>query len=258
MADEIVLGVNAFTEQPERRRFQQGIGWNRIRSWKGPQALYDAFIGEVLIDQPEDVSVTKGVPCTIEATYAEDDPSQEEVIWELIPSAMDKTLGSHPAFNTSSSTAEVIEQVEKDIRNGTAYQRDYDTEFTSLNMNDYAKLRLKGVDSYRVWTFTIRKTVTTARAATVKAEQADTQKVISYAQIGLPTDVKWVQPSMVEWAGSGTPSPIDIDQWLATPPTVRYEKKRYSITKEWIGAVEWYKILYYGGKAEATADGFYR
>jgi len=257
MAEEKVLGVNAFTEQPERLRYQSGLGWVSTRSWKGPQALYNGFINEVMLEEPEDVTVTKGVPCTIEATYSQDQPGEEEIIWELIPSAMDKTLGSHPTFNTSGTSYKVMEIIERDIRNGTAGEIDYDAEWGIPNMNIYAQLRLKGVDSYRVWTFTIRKTTATSSGSTVQAQQDDAQKVVSYAQIGLPGDVKWVQPSMVVWDGT-TATKTDIDQWLATPPTVRYEKKRYSITKEWIGATQWYKALYSGGKADADTDGFYR
>jgi len=40
-----------------------------------------------------------------------------------------------------------------------------------------------------------------------------------------------------------------------SPATVRYEKKRYTITKEWLGSLGWYTILYSGGSAASDADG---
>jgi len=256
MAEELVVGANEFTEQPERRRYQSGQGWTRVRTWIGPKALADAKIAEIEVDQPDDINITKGVPCVIEASYAEETTTEDTSIWELIPSAMDKALATHPAFNTNSTSGIVLGLIEKDMRQGISYNVDYDTGYSSLNYNEYRDLRLRGVDSYRVWTWTIRKTTTTGRTALLQVDEADQQKVISYAAIGIPDDVKWAQPKMRVWNGSTPQDPVNINEWLVAPPSVRYERKKYTITKEWIGAAKWYKYLYEGGTADSNAYGF--
>jgi hypothetical protein len=66
--------------------------------------------------------------------------------------------------------------------------------------------------------------------------------------------VKWQQPYYNRWDGSNS-DPQRINEWMACPPTIRYRSKKYEITKEWIGAVKWFRIMYEGGGAGTTEDG---
>jgi len=88
----------------------------------------------------------------------------------------------------------------------------------------------------------------------VQAEEANTQKVVTYNEIGLPTDVKWSQPKYRRWDGAIATEQF-INEWLAGPPQIRYTRKKYEIVKEWLGAVKWYAIMYEGGSAATTEDG---
>lgn len=266
-----VLGAQTFTEQPSEMNKERGHGWVLTRTWKGPQVETNNFlIGEVVPLDPEKIMVTKGQPTTIKAEFPDDvnsgilagvsnDPLQEaedEAIWELIPSALDKPLATHPAFAQSGVTPTVIELIEKAIRDGTACKTDWVAAFGVANMNDYRDLRVKGTDSWRAWSWTIRKTISVGEAVEVQAAQIDAQKIVAYNAIGIPATVKWAQPVLQLWDGVNVLPPQAIDEWMACPPQVRYNRKKYDIVKEWIGAWKWYKILYNGGTALSTESGF--
>ena len=257
-----ILGSAAFTEQPPRRTKQVGRGWVRIRTWIGPRNDVDAFLtGTIEPLSPESIDVAEGHPTVITATFPDAEvnldalqQAEDEAIWELLPTPLDKPLATHPAFQQSGQTPTVIEAIEKALRDGTATATDFDAEFGIPNSNNYRNLRVKGVDSWRTWGFTIRKTIRVGRAVDVSAAEINTQKIVSYNEIGVPSSVKWAQPKYRRWDGT-TGNEIPINEWMASPPTIRYVGKKYEITKEWLGAVKFYAIMYEGGSAATTEDG---
>jgi hypothetical protein len=261
-----VVGANTFTEQPKSKKKALGRGWVTVRTWHGPRAMADEFIsGSIIPIGPTSIDVTEGTPAVITATFPDaeailsSDPlteAEDEAIWELIPAPLDKILATHPAFQQSGQTPTAIESIEKALRDGTATETDWNTLFGLANMNDYRNLRVKGVDSWRTWGWTIRKSISVGDAVLVAAEEVDTQKIVTYNQIGIPDDVKWSQPKYKIWDGVKAAEPKLIDEWMACPPTIKYSRKKYDIVREWIGAVKWYKIMYEGGTAETTEMGF--
>jgi len=108
-----------------------------------------------------------------------------------------------------------------------------------------------------MWTYTVRKTITTSLSGIEKFEDKDAGLVIPWAEIGIPDSVKFSQPVFNKWDGVELEDPDGtlVNEWLVSAATVRYERRRYTITKEWYGAVRWYKILYKGGTALSTEDG---
>jgi len=265
MAAQTILGSATFTEQPQEKTKQQGQGWIVTRTWLGPKDNLDDFVsGTVLPLNPQDVDVSYGTPAVVRATFPDligntlsTDALQEaedEAVWELIPMQLDKPLATHPAFAKSGSTPAIIERIEKAIREGTATETDWDTDFGVTNMNDYRNLRVKGTDSYRAWTWMIRKTIAIGKAVDLAAEEVNTQKIVTYNDIGLPSDVKWAQPKYQSWDGEVI-TPYSINEWMATPPVIRWVKSKYEVTREWIGAVKWYSIMYQGGTAASDEAG---
>jgi len=261
-----VLGQNTFIEQPKRKQRVAGRGWITIRTWRGPRSKIDDFITQSVSPlSPETIDVTESTPAVITATFPDVetilsvDPlieAEDEAIWELIPSNIDKVLATHPAFQQSGMTPTAIESIEKALRDGTATETDWDAAFGLTTMNDYRNLRVKGVDSWRTWGWTIRKTISVGKAVQVQAEEANTQRIVTYNQIGIPATVKWGQPKYLPWNGVTPDQPKFINEWMASPPQIRFTRKKYEIVREWLGAVKWYKIMYQGGTALTTEDGF--
>jgi len=252
-----VVGEFIFTEQPQQDTYQIGEGRTTTREWRGPRELYETKWAEVQSTSPDRMNGSAGTPGIITATYLpQDPPSNEDAIWELIPTPVDRPLASHPSFNISPSQIGWAEKIDKAISKGIASQTDWDAESGSVNLNDYRDLRIKGTDSYRAWSYIVRKSLTTSLAGIDKFEDQDAGLVVPWAGIGIPGTVKFAQPVYNKWDGTTpAPDPEPIDEWLVSPATVRYERKRYTITKEWYGALQWYKVLYNGGTADADQDG---
>lgn len=260
---QTVLGATTFSEQPKRRNKVRGRGWVRVRTWMGPRASVDEFItGTVNSLDPESIEVSEGTPAIITATFPDEETgidalqqAEDEAIWELLPYDLDKALAQHPSFAVSGTSPKAIETIEKAIRDGTASDRDFDAEFGLNNINNFRDIRIRGVDSFRTWGYIIRKTISVGRKVLVQVAQKETQKVVQYSEIGLPSDIKWLQPVYREWNGVGPAVEKPIAEWLAAPPSIRYTKKKYEIVKEWLGAVQWYATLYEGGTAGANQPG---
>lgn len=270
---QVVVGDSEFTEQPQEKRKQQGEGWVTIRTWKGPRASVDAFVNGTVANldpKPQSIDVVYGTPAVVRATIMDDDENsligggggdplteaEEEAVWELIPMQLDKALATHPAFveYNGAASVQVVELIEKALREGKAYETDWDDTWGTQNMNDYRNLRSKGVDSWRTWTWTIRKTLSIGKAVDLQAEEANTQKIVDYAEIGIPDDVKWAQPTYRKYDGVAA-APQLINEWMAMPPTIRWVNRKYEVSREWLGAVKWYQILYEGGSALSTDAG---
>lgn len=269
-----VVGANTFTEQPKEKKYVAGEGWTTIRTWLGPRAQLDQFVVDVVAPKlPQNIDVSYGTPAIIKAEFAglpDDDGSldsgfpgssdavqeaEDNAVWELIPIQIDKPLATHPAFARSGQTPTVIEKIEKAIREGTATESDWDTDFGIANMNDYRNLRVKGTDSWRTWTWMIRKTIVIGRPVDLKAEEKNTQKIVQYGDIQVPDDVKWAQPEYRVWDGDVVTETKLIEEWMACPPVIRWTGKKYEVTREWLGAVAWYSILYEGGGASSEDAG---
>jgi len=259
MATEVVLGTNAFIKTRTERISATGEGRRIVETWQGPQALITTKEDE-LWTRADIVSVnsTNGVPAQIKAEFVESTQSVIQIdldtVWEHTPVALDKPLNTHPAFNTTSQAIMVQERIEEAIRKGVAADIDFDADFGVPNMNDFRNLRLKGVESYRLWSFVISKTIKSGREGLLKAEFENVQKVVKYVDIGLPTWVKWETPNVRLWNGT-TAVTRPIAEWLVGPPTIRYEGKRYTLTQEWVGAEKWYAILYEGGTGLTAEEG---
>ena len=264
-----VIGANIFTEQPLSRSYRRGIGWVTIRKWAGPndETLIGAKEDDILLTAPESIRTQKGVVTFIEAEYPnvsggqafeEDTENEQNAIWELIPQEIDKPLATHPVFQESGLSVEFIEKIEKAIKEGVATETDWNTESGLIQCNNYRNLRVRGVESYRIWSHIIRKSFSSSRESLLKAAEANTQKVVTYDQIGLPTTVKWSQPGIRVWDGAAVVEPVPhlLNEWLVGPPTIRYEGKKFTISKEWVGAEKWYAILYEGGTALTTSNGW--
>lgn len=255
---QTVLGTNDFTEQPQQDSYQIGEGRTTTKEWHGPRDLYEVKWAEVEASKPDRMTGSKGTPAIINATYLPTDPpDDEEAIWELIPSPVDRPLSSHPAFNITPSQLGWTEKIDKAIREGRGHETDWDVVSGSQNLNDYRNLKAKGTDSYRMWSYTVRKTLVTSLAGVDKFEDRDAGFVVPWSQIGIPSTVKFSQPVWNKWDGTDLET-LDINEWLISPATVRYERGKYSIVKEWYGAMKWYKILYnvfQGGGADTDTDG---
>lgn len=256
------LGATGFQETPSRRRYERSRGWVTIRSWEGPPSELNSFANYVVGLDPLDINTNGGVPSRVEASFADDDDDDDPVqqaedtaIWELIPTEMDKPLGTHPAFSTTGACIDIIEQIEAAIKKGNATDTDWDQAEAEF-MNDYMNFRIKGVQSFRCWSYIIRKTISVGNEVELRAEEINTQKIIPYSEIGIPTDVKWAQPTLRWWNGRAAEvKSLPIEYWLAAPPTIKYSRKKYDVVKYWTGAVKWYATLYEGGTALSTADG---
>ena len=249
-----ILGNQEFLEQPQQDTFEQGVGKTTVRSWKGGRDKYDAAFTTILALSPDTMSGVKGTPAEITATFLPADQAMDNAVWELIPTSVDRPLGTHPSFNTSGGLQEFLEDIDVAVAKGTGHDTDWDADSGYSGLNDYRNLKAKGTDSFRMWSFIVRRTISTSLAGLEQASDQDAGLVVDWSGIGIPVTVKFDQPYYNKWDGD-TVTPIAIDQWLTSPETVRYEKKRYTVTKEWLGSLGWYSILYSGGNALSTADG---
>lgn len=253
MAQSIV-GPEEFTEQPQRDQYRQGEGRTTIREWHGPRSVYEAKWAEIEATSPETMDGVKGTPAVITATYLPLDPATDNAIWELLPQPVDRSIALHPSFNVSGAQQNYLEQIDKAITEGKGQDTDWDNISGLINLNDYRNLKAKGSDSYRIWAWVVRRTLTSSLANAEQANDTDGGNVVTWSAIPFPANIKFAQPVYNKWDGVSV-EPISINQWLTTPETVRYEKKMYTITKEWIGALGWYSILYNGGNAASDSDG---
>ena len=155
----------------------------------------------------------------------------------------------------SRHSSRTLEQIDKTVAQGKSQKTDWDADYGLSGLNDYRNLKAKGTDAWRMWSYILRRTYSVAIADGDQFDDLDAGLVVSWASIGIPGTVKFGQPVYNKFDNNGPVSAVPIDQWLVNPATVRYERKRYTITKEWMGALNWYAILYSGGNAASTADG---
>ena len=285
--DAVVVGSNAFTEQPNTRRWVNGSGWVTIRTWVGPldESLIAAQEASARTAGAERIDTTRGQPTTIHATVPDafdpttndnSDGSNTAEEWELNWSDLDKALASHGKFNSTSQSPLGLAAIDADIRAGTAYDKDYETlyaEGADSHFTAYAKLRGMGVDSYTTFAPVLRKVLTfDSRSEYLKDYQsasANQGRVVSWGTLFVPQfmgiERPWVRmfvggaclPPVPEsayrpgFSGTGAWAELWIDEWLVKPPSVRYSRqgrtRRRQLVQEYIGAVQWSSTLYDGG-----------
>ena len=94
----------------------------------------------------------------------------------------------------------------------------------------------------------IRRTMTSSRTSTIKASDASTGTVVSYSALNIPAAVKWNQPQAWDPVSNAL---VNVNEWYIKPVSIRYQRKKYEIMNEAIGAVKWSATLY-GGTASGT------
>jgi len=258
MAQDLV-GANVFTEQPSQESWTPATGLTTVRRWVGPRALFDSKRDEIIdVLAPDSLTGAKGTPAELVATFLQPEyggvSAEDSSTWELIPTPVDRPIATHPAFNTSGTSEAIREKIDKAIAEGRAHETDWDTDWGVPGMNEYRDLKAKGTTSYRIWSYVVRRTYTIPRNSIEEFADTDAGKVVAWGDIPFNEGVKFAQPVYNKWDGS-TVETTSIDQWLVNPATVRYEFKRYTVTKEWYGAIGWYSVLYDGGNASSDSSG---
>lgn len=262
MADEVVIGLNAFTEQPIKRSYKLGSGWVTTREWVGPQALADSQENYVLSLEPETVTTTEGVPCIISADFSDpatstsaDEQTEQDAIWELVPVEFERDLRGHGLFRMSASQLNAMEAVDSDIKKGQAFGYDYDTRYGTININTYRDKRLSGIDAFWAYSYNLKRTLSTKSASTYKLGSTETGKVITWDNLKttfrLPVSAKFDQPK-IHWyrgtidGGTGWETTL-LDQWMIKPASVRFSKAKliWEISQEFWGATAFDSDLYH-------------
>lgn len=288
--DAVVKGSTDFTEQPCRMVWKRGKGWTVVRIFQGPfdNTKILAKCEELQAAKYTDISITKGHPTTIEASTCstsndaisedpenvgigvQDESSSDVSEWSLDPYNLDKELGTHGVFNLSTDSPNVLALIDKDVRSGESYGKDYDTLYSGLgSLNAYAKLLGQGTTSYQTFGFVLRRvlTVDVENIAVQQFQQNLTNhgKIITWGDIQVPDvadiDQPWVHMYVSPiWTtlsikpGSAASGWTDvlIDEWLVKPAAIRFTNdgrtRKRQLVQEFIGAVAWSATLYDGGK----------
>lgn len=265
--DAVIKGTNAFTEQPETRRWIRGKGWRKIRSWMGPfdDAKIAALVAVLQGLTTEEIDIREGHPTLIQAALPLEGSETLNVIanldalteWTLEPYDLEKSLGTHGAFNGSDSSAEALAVIDAELRAGEGYEKDYTTEYGGIGaLTEYARLRGQGVDSWLTFGYVVRSVLTCERD-NVYVDQFQSQvdnigKVITWAEIGVPSAAKINQPRVwMHGYGGATWGWAVFDEWLVRPMAIRFVKegrvRKRQLVREFIGAQAWSETLYDGG-----------
>jgi hypothetical protein len=260
MAEETILGINGFTEQPRRREYQIDKGWVSTRTWEGPQALVDAFVDtlQVLEPPPEQIRYEYGVPAKVEADFPaiggttggelpSDIVDENNAVWEMIGQQLEKDIRVHGIYNISGASPAAVEKVDESIRRGKAGDVNWDTAYPGFNLNNYRSHRLNGIEAYTSFSYIVRKTISTNKKSALYANDVVPGKVVAWSAIGVPETSKIRQPKVAKYSGGWTDALIT--EWLVMSPTIRWTSstKRYDIVREWWGAEKWSGALYQGG-----------
>lgn len=280
---QTVLGVNAFTEQPKKRRYSVANGWQTVREWRGPRALLSTKEQEIIDTlAPESIESSDGTPAIITATFPlegglsvnAEQTEKDNAVFELVKVDLDRPLMTHGYFNASSANAGILEAIEDAIQHGEAT-----TYRASLAGNqpmlDYLDLRVRGVESFWTYSWVIRCQLMTRSTSALVASQTNVGKVHTYAEaIGaLPVNdeavvsssrIKWDQPTIYHYTnyeeagvyGAGWQT-IPVNEWLKKAPEVRQfwqgSRRMYNISQELQGAVSWSNVMY--GRTTAAGAG---
>lgn len=268
-ADEVIKGVNGFTEQPIERVRRLGEVMKTIRRWEGPQALADAFMVGVHNAQggsfpsvpPVSLRLKKGVPATIEAEYVgdgdqtivdmpdQDSLSQEEAVWEQVPADLEKPIETHGFYNLSGFTPAILETINTAIRKGVAGATNWDSLFGNFNFNSFRNHKLRGMDTYIPQSYIVRQTITTTSLSFILQPAVPAGKIITYAQIFIPISAHFQQPKTHQYLQTGQWDDVLVNEWMVKAPSVTWSrsKRLWTLQREWWGAEKWSGALYHGG-----------
>jgi len=280
--DAVVKGSAEFTEQPRQMRYDSKTGWRHVRVFHGP---YDdtklEALCETLKATCDPIEVTKGWPTIVNAaiTVADFDGNEStdfdydtQTEWSLESYDLQKALGTHGKFQSSGASPLGLAAIDADLKAGTAYSKDYSAlyaEGATSNYNNYAKLRGGGTDNWTTFGYVLRRSVDYPFWSNfLDAKQfqgVDHGKIISWAQIGVPSSAKVVQPWVhiytqtamgmpaAAFKGGDNPGWGDwyINEWMVKPPSITVLRKgrdrRRQYRQEYLGAIQWSGTLYDGG-----------
>ena len=263
-ANPVCKPNTSWNQTGKNREYTPGGGWVTVKVYQGPRETIEATLASIAAQSPAPTKIISnetGDPARIDAYfstpvsgYNEDQSAQDNAIWELDPVEIQKRLESHPRFKGSGKTqaqhAQIIEDINNSILNGTAANKSWATDGAFYDR--YRDMRLVGIDSYPLYTWIIRSTISVSATSTLKAAFANVNRVIPYASIGVPSTVKWGAVSIYWWSDDAWRSVNLSDgtaRWLCKPPRVMWDSRtaKHQIQSEWWGAMEFSSFLYDGG-----------
>ena len=247
------LGAQGLIElPPQKGKWTRDKGETITRTWIGTaeqivnkknQLIAFDYLCE---DIQTDLNTT---PAKLSATYqgagsADGGPQNEKADpqWQVYTEEITKELKEHPKFHVHAYADKYIAEIDAWINDGDQNkdmnkgERTYwDSQYPNSNMGTYFGLRMAGVTGYTMFAWTIRKTVAITRLTTVNVTCTENPACVSYADIGVPSDVHLTPPQ--SWV------------WLAIPPTIEKQGAKKVITWEWRGG-NYSPTLYTGGNKE--------
>lgn len=265
--DAVIKGTNDFTEQPSFFNWVRGKGWQKVRMWEGPLDVtkINTLTTTIRATNAETIDVRRGWPTVVTATYPSDSNSvgvgltdeNTQIEWSLEPYDLEKQLGTHGKFNETGSSPEALAVIDKEIKSGKAYGKDYDTIYTGLGeMTAYARLKSQGVDTYLSYGFLLRKTLTCERDNVFVREyqqrSAQEGRIITWTAIQVP-DSAFIERPTVHLYDPDVDGFIDqnVDEWFVKPIAIRMIKegrtRKRQLIQQFLGAWKWSKTLYDGG-----------
>jgi len=273
-ADEIVKGLNAFTEQPRRRTKKQGGQWTTTRSFLGPQALAAAKEDELLLEKPLSISTELGVPAKIEietedgggtvevGSQAErDSTSLRETVWELAWDKLNTDLRDNSYVKyIAGSGNKYTEAVDTAIAKGTASLINW-TALYGADVQKYCDCKLQGINSFVQFNPIIRATITASYNTEILAvPQGHAGQIVLWAAIKIPgagtlehwhinEPTLWVRGEGGRWGATAKL------EWMIQPVEKRFVRSTHQwvFVHEWSGAASWCGFLYENGTGTPIA-----
>jgi hypothetical protein len=270
--DEVIKGLDAFTEQPVRRSKSQGEQWVTTREFRGPQHLVTSKEDELLLLNPLSISTTLGIPAVITIETEEgggssqqsqsdqgirDQTSIDETVWELDWNRVETDLRDHSVMTYIKGSGNLYtDTVDAAIAKGTASAIDFDTLLGANGYNSYRDCKLKGITSFVEFQPIIRATVTASFSTQIQAPAVEAGKIIAWNQIALPIGsavktppARIQQPTIHSKDANNQWQNVPINQWMVMPVRVQFVRssKQYTYQFEWQGAVTYVGFLYDGG-----------
>lgn len=281
-ADEILLGLNEFTEQPIEVVHQQGEPDHIVRTFIGPRSMAADQEATLLSTYPVlSLNSVRSAPTIIKIETSEavtglgggispidpDTLALSQVVWTLDWERDMRDVRSHPWFDTSGVSVSVIEKIDAAIKKGIASVTDWDAAYSVTHMNDYRDTRLRGITQYIAYAPVLRAQVSLTYFSKLHVPAIGEGKVIPWSSINIPfpggdayTPVKALidQPTIHVFGGYVHPTPgisagawgdAPVNEWLVNPLKRGYTRNppKYDFTFEWLGATTYDQHLYDGG-----------
>ena len=270
-ADEVIKGLDGFTEQPVRRSKSQGEQWVTTREFQGPQHLAAGKEDELLLLSPLSISTTLGVPATItieteegggsvevgpEAQGVRDNTSINETVWELDWNRVETDLRDNSFIKYLAGSGNLFtDTIDAALAKGTASAIDYDTLLGANGYNAYRDCKLRGINSFVEFQPILKATVTASFKTQIELPPVSAGKIIAWNDIALPIGNakkppnNITQPTLhIRQAGGAWGDPV-VDQWMIMPCRKQFVRssRQWTFGFEWQGAVTYCGFLYDGG-----------